>query len=62
MVDRRFVPMREVELRDQAVAALRGAIDHAVMGRQAAACLTLLDARPIIEELDQLHAVIGRAA
>ena len=54
---RRFVPAREVELRDLAVIALRDAILQQHLGNAMQLRATLARSRCIIAELDALHAI-----
>lgn len=53
----RFVPAREVELRDLAVNALRDAVEHSRLNNTLQLRATLAQSRCIIEELDDLHAL-----
>ena len=54
---KRFVPAREVELRDLCVQALRDAIEHSHAHRPSQLKASLAQSRCLIRELDELHAL-----
>ena len=54
---RRYVPAREVEIRDECVTALRLAIEHSQLGKPISLRAHLRQSSLLVRELDELHAL-----